>query len=159
MTDSLRTGRALTMEGPVRVHLGQHQGRSRAAFRPKQYMEMPYYNQAFFDQLTHFEFLLHAMPAGRVQLMGLEVCGPVRTPDARAQQRHPGSVVDRLWQALGCNLFQRRVVKRLARQLESLGEEEDARGMFAWAERLDAVSTEDNQSTFERCFPGACSTG
>src|SRR5471030_96273 len=145
MTDSLRTGRALTMEGLFESTWVSIKDAPVRRFGPKQYMEMPYYNQAFFDQLTHFEFLLHAMPAGRVQLMGLE--GVWTRQDALMRARNndtPESVVDRLWQALGCNLFNRRVVKRLARQLESMGEEEEARDMFAWAERLDAV---DRKST------------
>ena len=155
MTDSLRTGRALTMEGLFESTWVSIKDAPVRRFGPKQYMEMPYYNQAFFDQLTHFEFLLHAMPAGRVQLMGLEGVWTRQEALMRARNNDtPESVVDRLWQALGCNLFSRQVVKRLARQLESLGEEEDARGMFAWAERLDAVSTEDNQSTFEAMLSG-----
>ncbi|WP_256588921.1 TIGR00180 family glycosyltransferase, partial [Pseudomonas sp. HMWF021] len=72
LADGLRNRRSLTAElifesswthidtGPLR------------RFGPNQYVEMPFYNQPFFDQLTHFEFLLHAMPAGRLQLQGLE---------------------------------------------------------------------------------------
>ena len=41
-------------------------------FGPQQFVEMPFYNQPFFDLLTQFEFLL-ARHAGRsVQLAGLE---------------------------------------------------------------------------------------
>jgi len=155
MTDSLRTGRALTMEGLFESKWISIKDAPVRRFGPKQYMEMPYYNQAFFDQLTQFEFLLHAMPAGRVQLQGLE--GVWARQDSLMRPHNndtPESVVDRLWQAQECNLFNRRVVKRLARQLESLGEEQEARDMFAWAERLDAVSTEDNRSTFEAMLSG-----
>ena len=84
-------------------------------FGPRQYVEMPFYNQAFFDQLTHFEFLLHAMPAGRVQLQGLEGVWTRQEDLLRARNNDtPESVVDRLWQAHDCNMFNRRVVKRLA---------------------------------------------
>ncbi|WP_191488631.1 TIGR00180 family glycosyltransferase [Pseudomonas sp. FEN] len=155
MTDSLRTGRALTMEGLFESKWVSIKEAPVRRFGPKQYMEMPYYNQAFFDQLTQFEFLLHAMPAGRVQLQGLEGVWTRQDDLMRPHNNDtPESVVDRLWQAQECNLFNRRVVKRLARQLESLGEEDEARDMFAWAERLDAVCTDDNHSTFEAMLSG-----
>ncbi|WP_148049655.1 hypothetical protein, partial [Pseudomonas brassicacearum] len=35
-------------------------GESVRRFEPTQYVEMPFYNQAFFDELTDLEFLLHA---------------------------------------------------------------------------------------------------
>ncbi|WP_338525732.1 TIGR00180 family glycosyltransferase [Pseudomonas batumici] len=155
MATSLRTGRALTVEMLFDSTWVRVDGSPERRFGPKQYMEMPYYNQAFFDQLTQMEFLLHAMPAGRVQLQGLE--GVWSRQDALLRARNndtPESVVDRLWQAQECNLFNRRVVKRLAGQLESLGEEDEARDLFAWAERLDAVSSEDNRSTFEAMLSG-----
>jgi len=155
LADSLRTGRALTTElifesawtsvetGPVR------------RFGPKQYVEMPFYNQQFFDQLTQFEFLLHAMPAGRVQLQGLE--GVWTRQQSLMQARNndtPESVVDRLWQAHDSNVFNRTVVKRLAAQLELLGEEEEAQAMSDWAARLEAVSVEGNSATFDKMLSG-----
>ncbi|KRB05638.1 glycosyl transferase family 2 [Pseudomonas sp. Root68] len=155
LADSLRTGRALTTElifesawtsvetGPVR------------RFGPKQYVEMPFYNQQFFDQLTQFEFLLHAMPAGRVQLQGLE--GVWTRQQSLMQARNndtPESVVDRLWQAHDSNVFNRTVVKRLAAQLELLGEEEEAQAMTDWAARLEAVSVEGNSATFDKMLSG-----
>ncbi|WP_248802279.1 TIGR00180 family glycosyltransferase [Pseudomonas sp. MWU13-2100] len=155
MATSLRTGRALTVEMLFDSTWVRLDSPPERRFGPKQYMEMPYYNQVFFDQLTQFEFLLHAMPAGRVQLQGLEGVWTRQDALMRAHNNDtPESVADRLWQAQECNLFNRRVVKRLARQLEILGEEDEARDMFAWAERLDAVSTEDNRSTFEAMLSG-----
>ncbi|WP_085723370.1 TIGR00180 family glycosyltransferase [Pseudomonas sp. R37(2017)] len=155
LADSLRTGRALTTElifesawtsvetGPVR------------RFGPKQYVEMPFYNQAFFDQLTQFEFLLHAMPAGRVQLQGLE--GVWTRQHSLMQARNndtPESVVDRLWQAHDSNVFSRTVVKRLAAQLALLGEDQEAQAMGDWAARLEAVSVEGNRATFDKMRSG-----
>jgi glycosyltransferase domain-containing protein len=155
MTDSLRTGRALTAElifdstwtpallGPER------------RFGPKQYVEMPFYNQAFFDQLSHFEFLLHAMPAGRVQLQALEGVWARQEDLLRPHNNDTTeSVVDRLWQAHECNIFNRRVVKQLAPQLQTLGEHEQAQELFAWAQRLDAVSVDDNRQVFEAMRSG-----
>lgn len=154
LADSLRTGRALTTElifesgwtsvetGPVR------------RFGPKQYVEMPFYNQAFFDQLTHFEFLLHAMPAGRVQLSGLEGVWTRQQNLMLARNNDtPESVVDRLWQAHDSNVFNRTVVKRLAAQLALLGEDEEAQTLGDWAARLEAVSV-GNRATFDKMLSG-----
>ncbi|MNB83772.1 N-glycosyltransferase [compost metagenome] len=155
LADSLRTGRALTTEliiesawtsvekGPVR------------RFGPKQYVEMPFYNQAFFDQLTQFEFLLHAMPAGRVQLAGLEGIWTRQQSLMLARNNDtPESVVDRLWQAHDSNIFNRAVVKRLVAQLELLGEDEEAQTLGDWAARLEAVSVEGNRATFDKMLSG-----
>ena len=48
---------------------------SDALFEPRQFVEMPFYNQALFDELARIEFLIHLMPAGRLQLEGLEAAG------------------------------------------------------------------------------------
>ncbi|MGY2235435.1 TIGR00180 family glycosyltransferase [Pseudomonas gingeri] len=150
MVDSLRSGRALTVELLFDSTWNSIKEGPQRRFGPKQYMEMPYYNQAFFDQLTWFEFLIHAMPAGRVQLQGLEGVWTRQRALMRAHNNDtPESVVDRLWLAQDINLFNRPLVKRLAAQLQLLGEEDEARDMSAWAERLDALCTEDNVSTFE----------
>jgi glycosyltransferase domain-containing protein len=155
LADSLRTGRALTTEliidsawtsvekGPVR------------RFGPKQYVEMPFYNQQFFDQLTQFEFLLHAMPAGRVQLAGLEGIWTRQQSLMLARNNDtPESVVDRLWQAHDSNVFNRTVVKRLVAQLELLGEDEEAQTLRDWAARLEAVSVEGNRAMFDKMLSG-----
>jgi glycosyltransferase domain-containing protein len=155
LADSLRTGRALTTEliiesawtdvekGPVR------------RFGPKQYVEMPFYNQVFFDQLTQFEFLLHAMPAGRVQLAGLEGIWTRQQSLMLARNNDtPESVVDRLWQAHDSNVFNRAVVKRLVAQLELLGEDEEVQTLRDWAVRLEAVSVEGNRAMFDKMLSG-----
>lgn len=116
---------------------------------------MPFYNQAFFDQLTQFEFLLHAMPAGRVQLAGLEGIWTRQQSLMLARNNDtPESVVDRLWQAHDSNIFNRAVVKRLVAQLELLGEDEEAQTLGDWAARLEAVSVEGNRATFDKMLSG-----
>ncbi|MGE8151606.1 glycosyltransferase family 2 protein [Pseudomonas vancouverensis] len=154
LADSLRTGRALTTElifesGWIDVEAGPVR-----RFGPRQYVEMPFYNQAFFDQLTGFEFLLHAMPAGRVQLQGLEGAWTRQQNLMQARNNDtPESVVDRLWQAHDINVFNRTVIKRLVAQLELLGEEDEARTLSDWSARLEAVS-EGNQATFDKMLSG-----
>lgn len=141
MAQSLFQRRALTLEqvwtsswpDPLKLPV--------RAFLPSQYVEMPFYNQAFFDQLTQLEFLIHALPAGRLQLEQLE---GVLLRQEQLLQRQGGdtqaTIQGRLWQALACNGFNRKVVQRLAEQLRESGEGEEAAPLFAWLERLNQVS-------------------
>ncbi|MFJ7793547.1 TIGR00180 family glycosyltransferase [Pseudomonas sp. NPDC096950] len=155
MIDSLQTGRALTAELIFGSLWNNDLKEPKRRFGPQQYVEMPFYNQAFFDQLTRFEFLLHAMPAGRLQLEELE--GVWTRQEHLLSPRNndtPESVVDRLWQAYDANAFNRTVVKRLVAQLELLGEDEDAQSMRDWSERIDAVSAEDHRPTFDKMLSG-----
>ncbi|MBV7550113.1 TIGR00180 family glycosyltransferase [Pseudomonas sp. PDM26] len=155
LADSLRTGRALTTELIFESAWTSVEKGPERRFGPKQYVEMPFYNQPFFDQLSQFEFLLHAMPAGRVQLAGLE---GIWTRQQSLMLAHnndtPESVVDRLWQAHDSNVFNRAVVKHLVAQLELLGEDEEAQTLRDWAARLEAVSVEGNGATFDKMLSG-----
>lgn len=150
MTDALVTGRSLTAELIFESTWNQVLKAPDRRFGPKQYVEMPFYNQEFFDLLTEFEFMQHAMPAGRVQLEGLEGVWTQQEHLLRARNNDtPESVVDRLWQAYDRNAFNRTVVKRLAAQLELLGEEDEAQTMRDWIARLEAVSVVDHHATFD----------
>ena len=67
MANCLLEGRSLKGTMIVRstwLEAGEEPIRS---FGPQQFVEMPFYNKPMFDLLTEFEFLLHAMPAGRLQ--------------------------------------------------------------------------------------------
>ncbi|SDO34590.1 glycosyltransferase domain-containing protein [Pseudomonas arsenicoxydans] len=155
MIDSLQTGRALTAELVFQSIWNNTLKAPDRLFGPKQYVEMPFYNQAFFDKLTQFEFMLHAMPAGRLQLEQLE--GVWTRQEHLLSPRNNDtseSVVDRLWQAYDANAFNRTVVKRLVAQLELLGEDEEAESMRDWVARLDALSVVDHHLTFENMRSG-----
>ncbi|MBV6823728.1 TIGR00180 family glycosyltransferase [Pseudomonas sp. PD9R] len=155
MADSLRTGKALTAEIIFESHWNRALKVPERRFAPKQYVEMPFYNQTFFDQLTHIEFLLHAMPAGRVQLQQLEGVWTHQYDLMRARNNDtPESVVDRLWSAHDFNMFNRHVIKCLVGQLQGLGEEEEAQKMVAWAERLDTLPPQLIRQTFDSTLSG-----
>ncbi|MBK5510989.1 TIGR00180 family glycosyltransferase [Pseudomonas sp. TH15] len=155
MTDSLVTGRALTAELIFESTWNQSLKAPDRRFGPKQYVEMPFYNQVFFDLLTELEFMLHAMPAGRVQLQRLEGVWTRQEHLLRARNNDTAeSVVDRLWQAHDRNAFNRTVVKRLAAQLELLGEDEEAQTMRDWIARLEALSVVDHHATFDNMPSG-----
>lgn len=155
MTDSLVTRRALTAELIFESTWNQSLKAPDRRFGPKQYVEMPFYNQVFFDLLTELEFMLHAMPAGRLQLQRLEGVWTQQEHLLRARNNDTAeSVVDRLWQAHDRNAFNRTVVKRLAAQLDLLGEEEEAQNLRGWITRLEALSVEDHHAVFDKMQSG-----
>lgn len=149
MADSLRNRRALTAEPIFESRWTDVKNGPSRRFGLLQYVEMPFYNQPFFDLLSQIELMLHAMPAGRVQLQGLEGLWTRQADMMRPRNNDTTeSVVERLWHAFDSNPFNRQVVKRLATQLQLLGEASEARDIFTWAERLDGVSTEGHEQVF-----------
>lgn len=155
MTDSLRKGNALASQLIIESTWMTADAEPVRHFGARQYVEMPFYNQAFFDQLTQFEFLIHAMPAGRVQLQELEGVWTRQEDLLHARNNDTAeSVVDRLWLAQDCNVFNRHVVKRLVKQLEDLDQHDEARSMRDWAQRLESVSPSDYRQTFDSMLSG-----
>jgi GT2 family glycosyltransferase len=154
MAESLAVRRALTAELIFESTWNQQLRRPDRRFGPLQYVEMPFYNQAFFDLLEQFEFMMHTLPAGRLQLEGLE---GVWTRQAHLLQARnndtPESVIDRLWQAHDLNAFNQVVAKRLAAQMQVLGDETAAQ-MHEWIARLEALTVDDHQLTFDKMQSG-----
>ena len=140
MAECLLTGRSLAGKIIVRSAWKEPMTEPVRYFGETQFVEMPFYNKPMFDLLTEFEFLIHAMPAGRVQLQELE---GVLLRQHELMRIHPNdnerTIRARLWQALGLNVFNRSVVKRLAESLKGTEENEEALKLAAWAERLDSV--------------------
>jgi glycosyltransferase domain-containing protein len=155
MADSLKTGRALTAELIFESTWNQELKAPDRRFGPLQYVEMPFYNQAFFDRLEQFEFILHAQPAGRMQLEGLEGVWARQAHLVQARNNDtPESVVDRLWQAHDLNAFNQTVVKRLAAQLDVVGDESAAQAMHEWIARLETLTVDDHQPVFGKMKSG-----
>lgn len=109
-------------------------------FEPHQFVEMPYYSEVLFKQLTALEFLCHAWPAGDVQHQALEGRW-VR--QHHLAQVHPNDTPESLqlrhWQALGLGLFDPQVCRRLLDTLTGPGDRDRARELSAWLERLAQV--------------------
>ncbi|WP_447784177.1 glycosyltransferase family 2 protein [Pseudomonas germanica] len=155
MADSLKSGRALTAELIFESTWNQALKAPDRRFGPLQYVEMPFYNQAFFDRLEQFEFMLHALPAGRMQLEGLEGVWARQAHLLQARNNDtPESVVDRLWQAHDLNAFNQTVVKRLAAQLDVVGDESAAQAMHEWIARLETLTVDDHQPVFGKMKSG-----
>ncbi len=155
MADSLKTGRALTAELIIESTWNQELKAPDRRFGPLQYVEMPFYNQAFFERLEQFEFILHTLPAGRMQLEGLEGVWARQAHLLQARNNDTAeSVVDRLWQAHDLNAFNLTVVKRLATQLDIVGDESAAQAMREWIARLETLLVEDHQPVFGKMKSG-----
>lgn len=155
MANSLSTGRALTAELIFESTWNQQLKHPDRRFGPLQYVEMPFYNQAFFDRLEQFEFMLHALPAGRMQLEGLEGVWTRQAHLLQARNNDTAeSVLDRLWQAHDLNAFNQTVVKRLAAQLDLAGDENAAQAMHDWVARLEALTSNDQQAVFDSMKSG-----
>lgn len=120
-------------------------------FEPRQCVELPFYTQAFYDELARIEFLIHAVPAGQVQLRELEavllrqseLSGPQSNPDAEP-------LLDRLWQAYVLYAFNDGIVRRLEQELPNSPSTKPEQllelieRMSAWVQRLSSVTAHDN---------------
>ncbi|MET0846284.1 MAG: TIGR00180 family glycosyltransferase [Pseudomonas sp.] len=119
-------------------------------FDEQQFVEMPFYNKPMFDLLTEIEFLLHAQPAGRLQLKELE---GVLLKQQELMRVHANdtdrTIKSRLWTAIGCNAFDHAAVMQLAQLLNAYEEQEEARKLLAWAEQLTSVRAQDRRGLFE----------
>ncbi|MFJ3484451.1 TIGR00180 family glycosyltransferase [Pseudomonas sp. NPDC090202] len=156
MAQGLRDRASLTIEPIFRSIWTDPLSNPERIFGPRQYVEMPFYNQTFFDTLTEIEYLLHAMPAGYLQLSELE---GVWVRQQALLQIHdndvPETILNRLWQAAELSPFNREVVNalalRLSQQVEAGLEEfaDDAQRMADWAARLAAAPAYDYRKTFE----------
>lgn len=155
MADCLLEGRSLKGTMIFRsawLEAGEEPIRS---FGPQQFVEMPFYNKPVFDLLTEFEFLLHAMPAGRLQLQELE---GILLKQHELMRIHPNdtdrTLRSRLWEALSLNVFNRAVVKRLAESLKDSEEPAEGLKLQAWSERLAAMPGQQDRRLFENMPSG-----
>ncbi|RMQ13647.1 Glycosyl transferase, group 2 protein [Pseudomonas viridiflava] len=119
-----------------------------AQFEPRQFVELPFYNQPLFDELAQIEFLIHLLPAGQVQMEGLESV-LVKQAELLRVQSNPDaeSLLSRLWQAYAHYSFSHSVVQRLADELGKSEDEDDierAERIVAWGQRLQSDSAFDN---------------
>lgn len=158
MTECLLGGRSLRMARIFRSEWHKPDMEPVRLFDLHQFVEMPFYNKPLFDRLTEIEFLMHAMPAGRQQLLELE---GVLLRQRELVRRYPDdtdeTVRGRLWQALECNVFNLGIVKKLIEALLASGtadEVKEVEKLRLWAERLAAVGGPDRQALFDGMYSG-----
>ncbi|MNF26554.1 N-acetylglucosaminyl-diphospho-decaprenol L-rhamnosyltransferase [compost metagenome] len=155
MADCLNQRRSLTIErifdslwlSPLELPTRQ--------FGPTQYVEMPFYNQAYFDQLTELEFLINAMPAGKLQLERLEAVWLKQHEWMRGYDNDTAATVEhRLQLAMASNPFHTDVVDKLAQCLDEAGQAEQATAYRQWAQRLQDVSAPSTAALFDKTRSG-----
>lgn len=146
MAESLETQPFQGKETLVKAQWNVAFEQSEPRFEPRQFVELPFYNQPLFDELAKIEFLVHAMPAGRVQLQELEGALLKQAELTRVQLNADADTYkNRLWQAYGIYAFNLGVVQSLAEELsKSAEDEEETQRLAGWAQRLQAVSSQDN---------------
>ncbi|KQQ57111.1 glycosyl transferase family 2 [Pseudomonas sp. Leaf127] len=164
LAESLRTSPRQSREKIVSTVWNLALERGEPNFEPRQFLEMPFYTQGFFDELARVEFLVHALPAGDVQIKELEAA-LLRQVELSASQSNPDaeSLLNRLWQAYATYPFNADIVRTLVHELKtqprdpSSTEEdlvEQIEQLAAWDERLRAVSFHDTGSLLDRLPSG-----
>lgn len=146
MSRGLLAGRSLQIELIVRSEWRQPEAQPKRIFGEQQYVEMPFYNKPMFDLLAQLQFLIHAMPAGRLQLKELE---PILLRQWELLQVHgndtEATLRSRLWQALELSPFNREVVQRLVHSLTVAENEEELAPLREWLERLNGVPAYEHE--------------
>lgn len=118
-------------------------------FGPRQFVEMPFYNQPFFDVLSDIEFLIHAMPAGEQQLEQLEGVWVHHDRLLRTYENdNAETIANRLWDAMALNIFNPQIVEPLASFVATQDNPEEAAQIAQWLERLTSVNREDHRVRF-----------
>jgi glycosyltransferase domain-containing protein len=115
-------------------------------FEPQQFVELPFYNQSFFDLLAQIEFLAHVMPAGALQLKELEAALLKQTELSRIETNPDAEpLLSRLWTAYESYAFNFGIVQRLIQELIKTGaDEKEIERLVAWCERLQTLSVQNN---------------
>nr|BFE90480.1 hypothetical protein GCM10020185_10160 [Pseudomonas brassicacearum subsp. brassicacearum] len=118
-------------------------------FEPTQYVELPFYSQAFFDVLTALEFLLHAAPSGQVQLKELEAVMLKQKELSRPQRNTSAEPLDeQLARAFLSYAFNQDLVKQLLEVMQAKGDKRYVQMIQAWEQRLKAAAFEKYREVF-----------
>ncbi|MBA1377622.1 TIGR00180 family glycosyltransferase [Pseudomonas brassicacearum] len=119
-------------------------------FEPTQYVELPFYNQAFFDVLATLEFLLHAAPSGQVQLKELEAAMLKQKELSRPQRNTSAEPLDeQLARAFLSYAFNQDLVKQLLGLMQAKGDTRYVQMLQAWDQRLKAAAFENTARLFD----------
>ncbi|QHA81600.1 TIGR00180 family glycosyltransferase [Pseudomonas mediterranea] len=124
-------------------------------FEPTQYVELPFYNQAFFDVLTSLEFLLHAAPSGTVQLKELEAVMLKQKELSRPQRNTSAEPLDeQLARAFLSYAFNQDLVEQLLEVMQAKGDKRYLQMLQAWEQRLKAAAFENTARLFDATRSG-----
>ncbi|CAM3102669.1 glycosyl transferase family 2 [Pseudomonas floridensis] len=132
--------------------------KSDALFEPRQFVELPFYNQPLFDELARIEFLIHLMPSGRMQMEGLEAALLKQAELLRTQSNPDAETrLSRLWHAYETYAFNLGVVQSLTDELSRSKDKDSVKPLelvSAWGKRLETASGIDNGQLLNRMASG-----
>ncbi|MNO39832.1 putative glycosyl transferase [compost metagenome] len=124
-------------------------------FQPVQYMEMPFYNQAFFEVLEQIEFLVHAVPCGAIQTQVLEATLLDQRERARPRKGQGAEQLnERAGEAFDLYPFDADLGRQQLANLQRNGEQQLARRLEAWLERLEQAQRGGAVPIFEESLSG-----
>lgn len=151
--DTLRTcldeQRSLTQTSILSSHWLDVFTPAERKFGPRQFVEMPFYNQPFFDVLSQIEFLIHAMPAGQQQIEQLEGVWVRQELLLRTHDNdNAETIANRLWEAMALNIFNPHIVEPLAKLVADQDNREEAAQMAKWLQRLTSIHRQDHRIGF-----------
>lgn len=129
---------------------------ARHSFKPTQYMEMPFYNQAFFDVLEGIEFLVRALPGGAVQAQALEALLLDQQERVRPRKGQSAEQLsEQLEAAFGLYPFDAALGQRLLADVQRRGAGgQRAQDLEAWLARLEHVQRDGAAALFESSLSG-----
>lgn len=145
LSDCLSSQRSLTLKEIFYSDWEVFADVPRWNFQPEQFVEMPFYNKAFFGGLEIIDLLVRTLPAGKLQLKQLEPILASRqeilaefesVPQATALEQ----VKVRLEQAFQSNPFDWEIAKLLVAVKSAEGGQESIDRYSRWAEKLESAT-------------------
>jgi glycosyltransferase domain-containing protein len=148
LQECLESQRSLTLTSIVVSHWRDVFSPVEREFGPRQFVEMPFYNQAFFEVLSDIEFLIHAIPAGKLQLEQLEGTWVQQELLLRTHANDTSeTIANRLWDAMTLNIFNPHIVGPLVGHM-GVEDPKETEQLSRWLQRLDSVKREDHRVRF-----------
>lgn len=128
---------------------------ARHNFQPTQYMEMPFYNQAFFTELERIEFLVRALPGGAVQAQTLEAILLDQHEQVRPRKGQSAAQLgERVEAAFKLYPFDAVLGRRLLVDLQGRGGGQRALDLETWLGRLEHAQRDGAAPIFENSLSG-----
>ncbi|MFJ4430039.1 glycosyltransferase family 2 protein [Pseudomonas sp. NPDC089395] len=150
----LRDRVSLAHERIVSAHYDWREG-VQFSFSPTQFVEMPFYNEAFFTILERIGFLLQSLPADRAHLQSLEPI--LLNQQELARVRRAETEDDGYWrvqQAFEAHPFNVELARRLLAHLLEQPEQQYVAQLQLWIQRLEQVQPEGWVSALQDTLSG-----
>lgn len=140
LSDCLSSQRSLTLKEIFHSEWEIFSEQPRWCFQPEQFVEMPFYNRHFFDQLEVLDLLMRVFPAGKLQLQQLLPIQAAQREllDSNSDVNAEDSFWQRLYELFQGNPFSLDVISRLI--LDCPPDMALANKLECWSDKLIAAS-------------------